>query len=110
MRRPIIGREPLPAGGLFAEALAASGREFIELGAAIIFRCPTRLKQSLADGAKETRIKCALFDREWVTGDLSDAQQNAVTMQRGERDRPQDEEIEGAGKKVEPRQSPVLLR
>jgi hypothetical protein len=52
---------------------------------AIVLRCaPTRLEQSLTDEAKQAGIERALFDQQRVAGDLSDAQKDAVPMQRAE--------------------------
>jgi hypothetical protein len=80
--------------------LRLSGGEFVKPGA-IVLRCaPTRLEQTLTDEAKQAGIKCALFDQQCVAGDLSDAQKDAVPMQRAQRDRPEDEEIESARKKL----------
>jgi hypothetical protein len=71
--------------GFFPQPLAASGGEFVELGAAIVLRCaPTRLEQSLTDEAKQAGIERALFDQQRVVGDLSDAHKDAVPMQRAE--------------------------
>jgi hypothetical protein len=69
---------------LHADACGQKG-EFVELGAAIVLRgAPTRLEQTLTDEAKEAGIERALFDQQRVVGDLSDAQKDAVPMQRAE--------------------------
>jgi hypothetical protein len=79
------GCQPIPAIGLFSQTLAAGGGELVKLGAAIVLRCaPTRLEQSLTDEAKQAGIERALFDQQRVAGDLSDAQKDAVPMQRAE--------------------------
>src|SRR6266403_1451634 len=94
-------REPIPVVGLFAQTLAARGGEFVELGAAIVLRrAPAGSQQSLPDEAKQTGIERTLFDQQCIAGDLSDTQKNAVPMQWAERNRPQDEEIESARKKL----------
>jgi hypothetical protein len=94
-------RKSIPVGGLFPQTLAASGRELVKLGAAIVLRCaPTRLEQSLPDKAKKARIERTLFDQQGIAGDLPDAKKNAVSMERAERDRTQDEEIESARKEL----------
>jgi hypothetical protein len=41
-----------------------------------------------------------LFDQQRIARDLPDTQKDAVPMQWAERDRPQDEEIESARKKL----------
>jgi hypothetical protein len=72
--------------GLFTRTLAASGGEFVELGRGRLFSdVPrTRLEQSLTDEAIRAGIERALFDQQRVVGDLSDAQKDAVPMQRAE--------------------------
>src|SRR5271163_2116019 len=93
------GGETIPPFGFLAQTLPASGGEFVELGAAIILGgAPTRLQQPLAYQAKQTRIERALLDQQGVAGDLPNAQQNAISVQGAERDRPQNQKIEGPGK------------
>jgi len=93
--------KPVPVVGLFTQALAAGGGEFVELGAAIVLRCaPTRLEHPLTDQAEHAGIERALFDQQGIAGDLSNTQKDAVPMQRAERDRLEDAEIESAGKKL----------
>src|SRR5260221_14171 len=95
------GREAIPAGGFFAQTFAARGGEFVKLGAAIVLRrAPARLEHSLPNEAKQTGIERALFDQQCIAGDLCDTQKDAVPMKRAEGDRPENEEIESAGKKV----------
>ena len=75
--------QPIPVLGLFPQTLAAGGGQFVELGAAIVLRrAPARLQQSLPHQPKQPGIERALFDQQRVAGDLPDAQQNAVTVQR----------------------------
>jgi len=84
-----------------AQALASRGCEFVELRATVVLgRPPACLEQSLPDETKQTRIERALFDQQRVAGDLADAQQDPVSVQRAEGDRPQDEEIERTGKNL----------
>ena len=91
----------VPTVGFFSQALAARGGQFIELGAAIVFRCaPARLQQALANQAKQAGIERALLDEQRIAGDLPDAQKDAVAVQRAERDRPQNQQIERSGKKL----------
>ena len=57
--------QPVPAVRLFPQTLAARSGEFVELGAAIVFRCaPARLQQSLPHQAKQRRIERALFNQQ----------------------------------------------
>ena len=87
--------EAIPVVCFYAQALAAGGGEFVKLGAAIVLRrAPVGLEQALTHEAKESGIEGALFDQQRITGDLSDAQEDAVAMQGAERDGSEDEEIE----------------
>ena len=103
--------QAIPVGGFFAETLAASGGEFVELRAAIIFGCaPIRLEQALTHDAKETGIEGALFDQQGITGDLSDAEKNAVSVERAEGNRTEDQQVESAGKQLRLVRQEILLR
>jgi hypothetical protein len=51
--------------------------------------------------AEERGIERALLDGELIAGDLLDAQENAVAVERAERDRLQDEHVEGPLHEVE---------
>src|ERR1700722_18097729 len=69
-------------------------------GGNVVRRAPVRLEQSLPYEAKQAGIKRALFDQQRISGNLADAQKDAVSVQWAERDRSQNEEIESAGKKL----------
>jgi len=91
--------EAVPAQGFFAQALAAGGGERVELGAAIVLGgAPVCFQQPLADEAKESGVERALFDEQCVAGDLADAQEDAVSVKRTERDGAQDEQVEVPGR------------
>jgi len=93
--------QAIPVVRLFAKALAACDREVVELGAAIVFGgSPIRLKEALADKAKEARIKGTLFDQQLVAGNLFDAKEDAVAMLRAKGNGTEDEEIQSALKKL----------
>jgi hypothetical protein len=95
------GHQPIPVIGFFAQALATGSSEFVKLGAAIVLRgTPTGFEQTLPNQAKQAGIERALFDQQRVAGDLSDAQEDAVAVQRAERDGAQDKKIESAGKEL----------
>ena len=69
--------QAVPAFGLLAQALAARGGEFVELGAAIVFRCaPACFQQSLPHQAEQCRIERSLLDQQRLPGDLPNAQKN----------------------------------
>ena len=98
-RRADGRRQPVPAVGFFPQTLAARGGELIELGPAIVLRCaPARLQQPLPHQAKQAGIQRALLNQQRIAGDLPDAQKNAVAMQRPQRNRPQNQQIERAGR------------
>jgi hypothetical protein len=59
---------------------------------------PVRFQQSLAHESKQRGIERALFDQQGSAGNLPDAQEDALAVERPEGDGLQDEEIEGAGK------------
>jgi hypothetical protein len=59
--------------------------------------------------AEERRVKRSLLDGELAAGDLLDAEENAVAVKGTERDRLQDEHVEGTLHEVELRGHVSLL-
>src|SRR5580765_6092264 len=70
----------LPPCGFVAELLASGGGERVELGAAIVVgRAPFGVEESLEFEPVERGIEGALLNGESAAGDLSDAEQHAVS-------------------------------
>src|SRR5437899_1266238 len=91
--------EAVPAVGLLAQALAPGGGQLIKLGAPIVVGgAPAGLEQTLPDQPKQGRVKCALLDEQRPLGDLFDAKQNAVTVERAERNGLENQKTQRPGK------------
>src|SRR5262249_44720223 len=89
------GRHLVPAVGFLAQSTAPCRRELVETGAPVVVgHAPFAVEQPAMFEAIERRIERALLDGERVAGDLLDAEQDAVAVQRPERGRLQDEQIE----------------
>ena len=90
-------RDSLPALRFGLEASAAGARELVEPGAALGFRlAPFGRKPAGLFHAVEGREKRSSFDLECSVGDLGDATRDAHAVHLIERERFQDQEIEGA--------------
>jgi hypothetical protein len=95
------GDEAVPAGLFFAEAFPARGGEFVILRAAVVVgSAPACFEKALANEAEEGGVEGALFDEESATGNLLDAEEDAVAVERAEGDGFENEQIEGAGKEI----------
>src|SRR6266852_3408819 len=85
----------VPVVGFGAELTAAGGGEAVELGLALIVGfAPLGGDEALVLKAEERGIERTLLDGELVAGDLLDAEENAVAVERAEGDRLQDEHVE----------------
>jgi len=79
------------------QALAASGGEFVELGAAIIFRpAPFSRNPALLFHAVKGGIKRPFLDGQNIVGPLLDALDNGVSMERAGIESLQNKKIESA--------------
>jgi len=95
----------LSTSGLWTEttrrplAPPAGARQRVELGLPIVVgHTPFRVEPSSGLEPVQGRIQRPLFDLEVASGDLLDAQQDAVPVLRAERDRLEDQQVERAGK------------
>jgi hypothetical protein len=96
------GGHAVPVVGFGAELTAAGGGEAVELGLAFVVGLPPlRGDEALMLQAEERGVKRALLDGELIAGDLLDAQENAVAVERAEGDRLQDEHVEGPLHEIE---------
>ena len=81
---------------------SAGGGEAIELGLALVVGlAPLASEEALVLEAEERGIERTLLDGELVAGDLLDAEQDAVTVERAEGDCLQDEHVECALHEIE---------
>jgi hypothetical protein len=95
------GDEAIPAVGFLAQSRSPRGSKFVKLRAAVVVGgAPGCFEKILPDQPKQSGIESTLFDEQGLAGNLPNAQKNAVAMKRAERDGLQDEEIQGAGKKL----------
>src|SRR5579863_4785344 len=95
------GGEALPALRLALELVGAGSRQAVELGAAVVLGDPPfGGDRALLFEPVERRVERALGHGKDVAGDLLDALRDAPAVLRLERQRAQDEEIEGALKHV----------
>src|SRR5207237_7999490 len=86
-----------PFGGFGLELTRTGGGERVKAGAAIVLRLtPLAFNPAPALKTIDGGVEGTLQDFEALAGDLLDAQQDAVTMQRTERDRLKDEHLECA--------------
>src|SRR5215469_13569771 len=86
-----------PFGGLGLELARTGSGERVKAGAAIVLRLtPRALDPAPALKTIDSGVKGTLQDFEALAGNLLDAQQDAVAMQRTERDCLEDEHLEGA--------------
>ena len=80
------------------ESTTSDGGEAVVLRFAIVLGgAPVAVDQSLMLEAIQRGIERALLNEQCAAGDLLDAKEHAVAVQLAERDRLQNEEVEGAG-------------
>jgi hypothetical protein len=92
----------IPVVGFGAELTAARGGEAVELGLAfVVGLSPLGGDKALMLQAEERGIERALLNGELIAGDLLDAQEDTVAVERAEGDRLQDEHVEGPLHEVE---------
>ena len=92
----------VPLVGLGAELAAAGGGEAVELCLALVVGlAPLAGEEALVFEAEERGVERALLDGELVAGDLLDAEQDAIAVERAERDCLEDEHVEGSLHEVE---------
>src|SRR6266849_8574236 len=93
--------QAVPSVGFLAETLAPLRREFVKLGPPIVLRfIPARFQKPLSHQTEQRRIKGSLLNEQCAPGNLPDAQEHSVAMKRTEGNCFENQEIEGAGKKV----------
>src|SRR3981189_697474 len=86
-----------PFGGLGLELTRTGSGERVKAGAAIVLRnTPLAFDPAPALKTIDGNVEGTLQDFEALAGDLLDAQQDAVAMQRTDRDRLEDEHLECA--------------
>src|SRR5215212_5250912 len=89
-----LGKSP-PVRRLFLEPSPSGGGEAVILCFALVLRlAPLGSNQGLLFEAIQRGIERALLDQQPLARNLLDAQQDAVSVQRPERDRLEDEEVE----------------
>ena len=97
----IADGQAVPAVGLLAQAAPPRGGEAVELRAAVVLgHAPFGVEKALVLEPVERGVERALFDEQRALRDLLDAGQHAVAMQRAERHRLEDEDVERARKEV----------
>src|SRR5205807_8640896 len=102
------GSEAVPAVSFLLQTLSSRRSQFIKFCAAIVLRgAPACFQETLADEPEQRGIQRALFDEQRPSGNLFDAQQHAVTMQRPERHRLQNQKIERSRKNLRLRGHPA---
>src|SRR3954470_18626475 len=95
------GGQTIPAVRLLSEPAAAGSGEAVILGPAVVLRRdPLGFEQPLVLEPVERWIESSLLHEQRAIRDLLDSQQHAVSVQLAERDRLQDQQVEGAGKQV----------
>jgi hypothetical protein len=86
-----------PFGGLGLELTLTGSGERVKARTAIVLRLtPLAFDPALALKTIDGGVEGTLQDFEALTGDLLDAQQDSVAMQRAKRDRLEDEHLECA--------------
>src|SRR5580700_5693396 len=105
-------RHAIPLFGFRLESALARSRETVVLGLAFIFRfAPFTGDPALVFQPVERGIERALLNLQAVFRNLLDAQQNAVAMQRAERDGLEDQHVQSALQQVDLfRQVSLLVR
>src|SRR2546429_1688 len=92
------------------KAFPPGSRQLVEFRAAVVLRrVPVSLQQSLAHQSKQRGVERALFDQQRSVGNLFDARQNAVAVERSQRHGFQTEQIESAGENLRAFGHPSIL-
>src|SRR5438105_15895140 len=78
-------KEQFQPSSSWRKAFPPGSRQLVEFRAAVVLRrVPVSLQQSLAHQSKQRGVERALFDQQRSVGNLFDAQQNAVAVERSE--------------------------
>jgi len=92
----------IPLVGFGAELAATGGGEAVETGFAVVVGfAPLAGDEALVFEAVERGVERALLDGKLFAGDLLDAEQDAIAVERAKGDRFEDEHVEGALHEVE---------
>src|SRR5205807_6650181 len=103
-------KEQFQPSSSWRKAFPPGSRQLVEFRAAIVLRrVPVSLQQSLSHQSKQRRVERALFDQQRSVGNLFDAQQNTVAIERAQRDGFQNEQIESAGENLRAFSHPSIL-